>query len=211
MRSFIVVFVAFVALLAGVPAHAGEGLDEAGFRDNVLLRIRSMKPEYKYFPAEKINIEKQSSTRVEADGVSLELVAVKITLDPPDGTDEKAGELIMLVDRSGTLMFSDIRAIATGKSLVQDAMDEVSVVELAEDVGETVFTGGGKTEVVLVSDPLCPYCRRAWDMVMSDPAKIGNFKLVHMPLPMHSGADVACMILAYAKTVSYTHLTLPTN
>ena len=62
-----------------------------------------------------------------------------------------------------------------------------------------VLSGQGAHDVVMVSDPFCPFCRRSMRLVMRKKADVKTFSLILHPLAFHPGADTACRILAHVR------------
>lgn len=67
------------------------------------------------------------------------------------------------------------------------------------DLAFPVFSGQGGTELVMVSDPFCPFCRRTMRYLMRRQGEIKRFSLVFHPLSIHPGADAACWFIAHVR------------
>lgn len=101
---------------------------------------------------------------------------------------------ILYVDQSGKYFFAgNLIEIATGKNLTQEATQELNKLT-ADDVKKlaslTAFTIGKKgPEVYFVTDPQCPYCKKALPVVkkLADEGKI-KAHFVLFPLSIHPGA-----------------------
>jgi thiol:disulfide interchange protein DsbC len=64
------------------------------------------------------------------------------------------------------------------------------------DLSKAIKIGSGKVEVIEVTDPECPFCRRAEDMLSSVSGDITRY-VFFMPLPFHKKAEpLACFILS---------------
>lgn len=72
--------------------------------------------------------------------------------------------------------------------------------KMKADIGSVIVKGEGDHVLSLVSDPFCPYCRKAWNLVrQSQMAKIKELRLMHFPLDMHPGAKLASMAMLWAE------------
>lgn len=101
---------------------------------------------------------------------------------------------ILYVDQSGKYFFAgNLIEIATGKNLTQEASQELNKLT-ADDVKKltslVAFTIGKKgPEVYFITDPQCPYCKKALPVVkkLADEGKI-KVHVVLFPLSIHPGA-----------------------
>ena len=86
-----------------------------------------------------------------------------------------------------------------------------------------IFSGQGNLNVIMVSDPFCPFCRRSMRYLLRRQNEIATLSIVLHPLSFHPGADATCWILNHifdhhpdkiAEAVSFAHGGLknpPTN
>lgn len=101
---------------------------------------------------------------------------------------------ILYVDQTGKYFFAgNLIEVSTGKNLTQEASQELNKLT-ADDVKKlaslTAFTVGKKgPEVYFVTDPQCPYCKKALPVVkkLADEGKI-KAHFVLFPLSIHPGA-----------------------
>ncbi|MBF0551191.1 MAG: hypothetical protein HQK60_11715 [Deltaproteobacteria bacterium] len=178
-------------------------LDEQRLKDNVLTRVRTVRsngaPEAKNLGGFAVDIK----NKVPFEVGSLRLFAVRMTvLQPSPAIDPKPGNLALTVDHTGRFQFSDIDELATGNSLSLAAMTEATRINIPEKLELAVFNGSGKHNVVTVSDPFCPACRKVWNQLWSRRDKLKSIKICHYPV--HPGSEVACAIIkhAHAKHIS---------
>ncbi|MEJ5300964.1 MAG: DsbC family protein [Thermodesulforhabdaceae bacterium] len=101
---------------------------------------------------------------------------------------------ILYVDQTGKYFFAgNLIEIATGKNLTQEASQELNKLT-AEDIKKltsfTAFTvGKSGPEFYFITDPQCPYCKKALPIVkkLADEGKV-KVHVVLFPLSIHSGA-----------------------
>ena len=215
MRKVFLLAMVFVVLVNSV---AWAKLNEKSLKQSVAERVRvTLKGRVsgvENFGPDKVKIEKKKKVKVG----KYELYAVKLQL-MPFKKGQKLGEMSLLVDSSGKIAFPDVQDISKGQSLVEDAMDEINRIELDKNFGEVFFKGKGKHEVVFISDPFCPYCRRAFNYLAGKKDEMKEWKIVHMPLSFHRGANVATWVMEYAHDknikfqdvvkVAYNGLSMP--
>ena len=193
MRKVFLLVMVFVL----VNSVAWAKLDEKSLKHSVAERVqatlRGRVSGVENFGPDKVKIENKKKVKVG----KYELYAVKLQL-MPFKKGQKPGEMSLLVDSSGKIAFPDVQDISKGQSLVEDAMDEINRIELDKNFGEVFFKGKGKHEVVFISDPFCPYCRRAFNYLAGKKDEMKEWKIVHMPLSFHRGANVATWVMEYA-------------
>lgn len=149
-------------------------------------------PYYKRFRADQVAIEKE----IPIQAGDLSLFAVKAVLKAPRGAQDEA--LFLVVDSTGQLQFSDVLDVKTGHSFCKEALAEVRRIEkLPDDFGTLIYEGRGRHDLVVISDPFCPYCRKGWQFFQSERKKIRSLKVVHFPL--HSHSELVCMALLDAE------------
>lgn len=210
--------ISIIVLVLLVNSIAFAKLDEKALKQSVADRVQATLkgrvPGAENFGPDKVKIEKKKKVKVG----KYELYAVKLQL-VPFKKGQKPGEMSLLVDSSGKIAFPDVQDISKGQSLVEDAMDEVNRIKLDKNFGEVFYKGKGKHEVVFISDPFCPYCRRAFNYLAGKKDEMKEWKIVHMPLSFHRGANVATWVMEYAhdKNIkfqdvvefAYKELTMP--
>jgi hypothetical protein len=182
-------------------ADAGPALDEAALRAAVAVRIRATRglqeERFKKFPPEQVHIDKTIPLNID----DMTFFAVKASLvTMPAGTP--AESLLMVVDKSGTFHIDDIQDLASGTSMVQAALQRlVQIDDIPADFGKAIFKETGSHDVIAVSDPFCPHCRKGWDYFTSHRDKIRTFRLAHFPLDRYS--SIVCKVLADAGERSF--------
>ncbi|MBF0497004.1 MAG: hypothetical protein HQK58_10600, partial [Deltaproteobacteria bacterium] len=168
-------------------------------KDNVLARIRAVKsnggPVAQNTGAAVVEIKK----KVPFDVGSLHLFAVRMTVvQPSTAIDPKPNTLALTVDQTGCFQFTEIDVLATGDSLSLAAMTEATRIKLPEKLGVAVFNGSGKHNVVTVSDPFCPACRKVWTHLWNRRDQLKSIRICHYPV--HPGSEVVCAIILHAHT-----------
>lgn len=186
---------AWSALVCGAFA-ADPQLDVQAFRTNAarwMAAAEGVKPE-------DILARMEVQRVVPVERGPLQLFAVRISVRPPHGVDgvPKVGN--MLVDRTGAYRFSGMTDLPTGADLVRGAMDEAMRFDLPGDFGRTLAEFGGGHEVVVVSDPFCPHCRRQWAELRKLRKRIGALKVVHLPLVGGAGSEALGWAVDYARS-----------
>lgn len=169
-------------------------LDEAALKESIAQRIRISRgvqdQRFKEFSPDLLTIDRKIP--FQAQGIPFFAVKIKI-LSPPPGTD--AESISLVVDKSGTLVISDIQELASGKSMAQEALNQlIRGEDFPPDFGKEIFKGTGKNSMIVISDPFCPYCRKGWEYVKTQKEKLKSMKLAHFPL--NRPAEIACMVMA---------------
>ncbi|MBF0526076.1 MAG: hypothetical protein HQK56_13385, partial [Deltaproteobacteria bacterium] len=125
-----------------------------------------------------------------------------MVLQPSPALDPKPGNLALTVDHTGRFQFSEIDELATGDSLSHAATAEATRVNLPDKLSIAVFNGSGKHNVVTVSDPFCPACRKVWTHLWNRRDQLKSIRICHYPV--HPGSEVVCAIIlhAHAKQIS---------
>ena len=62
-----------------------------------------------------------------------------------------------------------------------------------------VLQGKGKHDVVLISDPFCPYCRKTYAFLQKHKDKMRRFSLLHFPLKYQQNSDLLCALMIYCQ------------
>lgn len=200
-------------------------LDETALRTNSLKRL--------------INTIKQNNPAVtDLDKITLDNIQVvqkepikfgktelwmaKIRFDgmpTVKSDDNKTFEMIMTVDPSGVYQYADVTNIETSASVFTRAKHELNKMAVSDKIGTTIFKGKGTAKILFISDPFCPFCRKEYEFLKANQAKVAEVKLLHMPMPqLHPSAPIACALLAlakeklphdqYVKVVDYAYTTL---
>ncbi len=178
---------------------SGYNLDEAALKANVAARIRTARgvqdERFRQFSPDLVSIDKKIPINIQ--GMTFFAVSLKI-LSPPDAAlGESSTSLV--VDKSGTLQITDIQNLASGNSLLQDALNQlVSHEDIPPDFGKEIFSGTGDYSMIVISDPFCPHCRRGWNYIKEQEEKFKTVRLAHFPL--NRPAEVACMVMADAHS-----------
>lgn len=61
--------------------------------------------------------------------------------------------------------------------------------------------GTGEHDVLMISDPFCGYCRRAYAHLLHRSDTIKSVRILHLPLDNYPGSDVAVLLIRkFAKT-----------
>lgn len=169
---------------------AAQGLDVESFRRNFIAGLAGRRNAPALSPD---NVRVLSSEKA-APFAGTDIYAVRGELVPADG---QAQPFILFVSADGRFYVSDIIDLGAGKSIFKSARDKMLAEDLAQ-LGHVVAKGTGQRTVVYVSDPFCPYCRMAFAFLMEKPQAFAELRLAHFPLSSHSGADIACALMAWA-------------
>ncbi len=180
-----------VPVWAQDPVEAGiQTLDEENLKNNVAARVRNTRgaqdEAFKTFNAKHLQIDRQKSIQI--GGATV--YAVQLKIYPPTG-DGPPDLISVVVDAAGTFQFSEIQSLADGRSMVQEALAEVKRIDsLPPQLGKEIFSDGGDHDVVVISDPFCPYCRKGWQYLMANRSSIKTLRLAHFPLNAAAEATV---------------------
>jgi protein-disulfide isomerase len=188
----------FAAQAAQAATLAPKGFDEAAFRKNFVAGLAG-RPNAPELTPESVRVEAAEKA---ATFGNMDIYVVRGLLSPQGG---QAQPFTMFVSADGKFYVSDIVDLAQGKSVLKEARARQRTADL-KDWGHVVFHGTGKAVVTFVSDPFCPYCRQAFAYLMGKGAAYGDFRLVHFPLASHTGADIACALMAWAADKDPEHL-----
>jgi len=174
-------------------ANPSPHLDEAAFRRHAAERIRTMKgtkdPRFLQTTEKHVTIEKTIPIALPTGT----LYGVRFRVTTP--TAEKESEVVtLIVDPSGTFIYPDVQELSTGKSLVRDALSELRKIEHIDPAyGKEIYRGTGTHDVILISDPFCPHCRKGWGWLVENKGKLRSLRIAHFPLSPAS--EAACMAL----------------
>lgn len=175
-------------------------LDEAGLRQHVAARISRLLTENgqeavaRKLSPDNVEIDKYQPVRVG----SVDLYAVQLSLHHPEGSS-LPDRMTLLTDASGAIQFGMVADMATGQEAALVQATEITRMLLPEHLSQPLAAGTGSHDVVFVSDPFCPFCRHAAAYLLERLDKIAALKIVHLPLPMHPGADAAAWAMQYAR------------
>jgi len=190
------------AVIAAGPARAATlapvGFDAESFRKNFVAGLAG-RPNAPALKVENVRVEKAEKA---ATFGGVDVYVVQGVLAPEEG---QAQPFTLFVSADGKFYVPDIVDLAAGQSILKPARERARTADL-KGFGRTVFHGSGKTDIVFVSDPFCPYCREAFAYLMGKGAFYADFKLAHFPLTSHIGADTACAIMAWAEENDAEHL-----
>lgn len=197
-------------LCLGASAWA-QDLNREGLKNNIAERVRSvleqqqMHDEASGVTADGIRIAVVEPASVSVNDTAIDLYAIKANVEALD--EGPGSDIMMIVDADGQLEIS-VHEISTGRSVLQDAQDSLQRKEIDPELGQTIFSGNGEREVVLVSDPLCPYCRQAFAFFMERKEHIGEMRMLHMAHESQPAAEFAVWsAMDGADTVSPMALT----
>lgn len=171
-------------------AAAAQSFDAEAFRKNFIAGLTN-RPNAPALDAADVRLD---TTEKAASFAGADIYVVRGALAPKGGP---ARPFTMFVSADGRFYVSDIVDLAAGKSVLKPARDKMRALDL-KSLGHTLVTGTGARTVIYVSDPFCPYCRTGFTYMMSKTAAFGEFKLAHLPLSSHPGADIACALMAWA-------------
>lgn len=192
-----------VCMGADRAAAAPQQLDEMGLRQNVAARISRVLVENgqeavtRKLSPDNVRIDKYQPVRV---GV-VDLYAVQLSLYHPDGASRRdlPDRMTLLTDASGAVQFGMVADLSTGQEAALVQATEITRLSLPDTLAQPLATGTGSHDVVFVSDPFCPFCRQAASYLLESLDRIASLKIVHLPLPMHPGADAAAWAMEYAR------------
>ncbi len=171
-----------LGMMADFPARAADSLDRQALKAAVAGRVENLIKLQAPENAEKFSVVGEQVTLKKIEPVSLSvedqeisLFAVKAALNLPD--IGRAKDLTMVVDKSGRLQFS-VKEIDSGNSLFQAAMDKIKKREIDPSLGKTVYSGDGAHELLMVSSPFCPYCRKTFSFFAEHKDFLGQWRLM---------------------------------
>jgi len=187
------------SLIFALNAHAA--LDVNSLKENVVKRVNKTVAKEKLgkFDESGVDIEaKKEIVLPVAGGTSF--YAVKINLESPN--QEKDSQITLVVDESGKFQLGDLSTISDGESLIEDDLENLNKVSLPKEYGSPLVQNGtGENSVFLVSDPFCPFCKKAFNFFDQKGVGLNRWNLIHMPLDMHPGADLASFAMLDAEEV----------
>lgn len=219
LKKYVTISLATLFCCVGVASASAE-LDETSLKNSVITRVQKVLATSGKTEAgtaltpEMIQLEIVQPMRIG----TIQLYAVKLTLQNPLSA-EQVDVMSLLVDETGQTQYTAMD-IATGADVGLGKATEVNKLTLPDSISaSTFYVGSGKNRVIFISDPFCPYCRHAYDFIQQYKSKIKDISIVHLPLEMHPGADMASWIMEYSAdrhiqfnevvNFAYTELQLP--
>jgi hypothetical protein len=172
-------------------------LDEMKLKEKIVSRIQKAnagkKEVYRNFDSKMVIVEKKIA--FQALGQMLYGIRLKIL---PVLPGQKNEYLYLIVDPSLTVQYSDILDMETGANVLNQITAELRKIDLPEKgIGSEIYKGGGAHQIVLISDPFCPYCRQVWGYLLQHKDKIKLLKLSHYPV--NTVSETACAVLEFAQ------------
>lgn len=91
----------------------------------------------------------------------------------------KESSINLVVDESGQkeLILNDLK---TGETLFSEFKSSGSLASTSEEMGIVAYKGDGTEDIVLFSNPLCPYCSTVLGYLAKNLDKIKTLKVVHL-------------------------------
>jgi len=203
MKSVIRAF-AFIGclLMLSQTVHAQPSLNNDSLRASMAKRVNLILTERSGNQVPPIPID-----AIKIDAVhpvtlgEMTLFAVKMSLNAGSASTlfPQSEEMVILTDPSGTYQLGMVTDIATGAEAAMVQASELTSIKFPKNLAKSFISGEGKRNVVMVTDPFCPYCRQAYAYLMGQRKRIDTLSLVHLPLPGHPGADTAAWIMEFAR------------
>jgi len=187
-----IALISVLSVLFTVSCASAE-LNKSAFKKNIASRvenaIKKTKPDAQIdIKPRHIELNRVVPTSVKLDNHQMDLYAVRASLQAPGRNRQSS--IKMIVDQSGELEFT-IKQVTSGGSLMQSAKDQINKVTIPSELGQSIYSQGSGHELVLVSDPFCPYCKKALDFFLEHKDKISDFRIVHLPYKHKKGSSVA--------------------
>jgi hypothetical protein len=193
-------FVLGITLLTFFPAPSVSAgpLDEKKLLHVFWERLKQDKRFEKIRPEE---ISLQERIPISLKNLSLWAIKLKITMEPAQPGMKKPAQtmtVILVTDDHAEMVFEGLADLKTGRPLLEKALADLSQVELNPQIGQKVFTGKGKSRIVIIIDSFCPYCRVAYQNLPGNFAsQIKELVFIYLPLASHPGSEMACAISSY--------------
>ncbi|MBI5594388.1 MAG: hypothetical protein HY881_28400 [Deltaproteobacteria bacterium] len=205
-RNKLGIFIAFIYIFIVVPLAWAQNeaapvkppeLDEMKLKEKIVSRVQKANvgknAAYKNFDSKMVIVEKKIT--FQSSGLMLYGVKLKIL---PVLPGQKNEYLYLVVDPSLTVQYSDILDMETGANILNQITTELRRIDLPEKgIGSETYKGGGSHQIVLISDPFCPYCRQVWGYLLQHKDKINLLKLAHYPV--NTISETACAVLEFAR------------
>lgn len=220
------VVAAFFSLATPAPASQPDesGLDKAGLKAGIASRVESIIAQQQAggqtsqpVTEQNVRLKRVEPVTVPVGDQELLLYAVKAEITFSE--EGAADDIMLVVDRTGRMEVS-LNEVDTGKSPFQAVQDKLQKKKIDPELGETVLSGPGDHELVMVSDPFCPYCRTAFEFFEQNTDSISEWRVLHMTYKERPAANSAVWALADGKDVvdrqellrfAYGELEMPTS
>jgi glutaredoxin len=173
-------------------------LNVAKLKTNLEKRVKRVLADSDKNPPE-IRINRTVPAEVSIAGSTVHLFAVNISFLEQNGK-KPAREMTLLVDPAGELEFSELSLIATGDNPARKALDLAAKKDVPPGLGDLVFQGNGTAEVLMVSDPFCPYCRLGFRYLKDKKQAIKQLRMLQLPFASHPGARASVLGLFAAAS-----------
>ena len=185
------------------PSGLMAGLQEDNLINNVYARFQTIIADQGGDPdsiiRENIILEKSIPFEVNVSGQSLTMYAVRmVVMSGPDKGQNQPVTLI--VDETGSIQLDGAFAdLSTGRSIHQEALDELQRLENNPVSGDLLLKGTGQADVLFLSDPFCPYCRHAYFYLLDQQDRISELMIAHYPLSPGSGSEALTFLMMEHK------------
>lgn len=149
----------------------------------------------------KDNIQIVAKEPIKAGDTELWMVKIRYSQLPiSEADDNKTFDNTVTVDPSGTWQYAEVTNIASAASAFTMAKRIINKIDLPDHFGTPLFKGKGTAKLHFISDPFCPFCRNQYAWLKGNLDKIGEVKMVHLPMPnLHPSAGLASAIMTYAQ------------
>ena len=172
-------------------------VDDARLKEKIVTRIQNLNAgkneAYKNFDSSKVIVEKKILFQM----LGQQLVGVRLKIQSvlPDQSHDF---LYLIVDPTLTAQYTDILDMETGASMLNQVMVELRRISLPEkEMGTEIYKGSGTHQIVLVSDPFCPYCRKVWGYLTEHMNKLKSLRISHYPI--HASSEIPCAVFEFAR------------
>lgn len=199
IRSLVIL--AFL-LMCVQPAYAEPSLDRDSLRASMAHRVNLILADRGMGQTEAITLD---AIRIDAvqpvvlKGMTFFAVKMSLHAGSAGGAFPQPEEMIILTDPTGSYQFGMVSDIATGDEAAMVQAAELTRFKFPENLAKPFVKGQGQKNVIMITDPFCPYCRQAYNYLMDQLKLIASFSLVHFPLPGHPGAETAAWIMEFAR------------
>ncbi|MFP4167648.1 MAG: thioredoxin domain-containing protein [Desulfonatronovibrionaceae bacterium] len=140
----------------------------------------------------QIRINRTVPVEIPVGGKDMHLFAVNISFIDND-EDQAMREKTLLVDPAGKLEISEMSIIASGENPARTALNLAAKKDIPPETGDLYFQGNGTAEVLVVSDPFCPYCRLSLDYLQDKKENIDSLRILQFPFDSHPGARASVL------------------
>ncbi len=172
-------------------------LDEAALKAGIAHRLRTARggrdERFRQMTSDHIFIEKKVPVHLNG-ALTVFAVKLRIMAPVPDASPEF---ITLVVDDTGTRQFGGIQDLSTGTDLAKGAVDQVQAVEISDlptEFGKLIYTGTGSHTLIIISDPFCSHCRKAWEFIKLNLDRIHTLRIAHLPL--NQSAETAGLVMA---------------